>query len=78
MTNEEKATQIASVVNYDPARQIQFVNSKVYNACLQMAQWKDAQYAEVLDKISSATQETKRLTAEIRENLKQMYKINNQ
>lgn len=78
MTNEEKAREIASVINYEPDKQIQFVNDKVYRACMIMAQWKDAQYAEVLVRIAEANEQSKMAIKQIRQNLEKMYKINNQ
>jgi hypothetical protein len=77
MTNEEKAREIASAVHYDPAKQIQFLNDRAYKAALQMAQWKDEQYAELMVKVVEKNEEIKRLTRQISDNLNQMLKINN-
>lgn len=77
MTNEEKAREIASAVHYDPTKEIQFLNDRAYRAALQMAQWKDAQYAELMAKVVEKNEEIKRLTRQISDNLNQMLKINN-
>ena len=51
---------------------------QIESALLQMAQWKDAQYAELLAKIAERNEESKRVARQISDNLKQMLKINNQ
>ena len=80
MTNEEKAKQISmQVMSNEHFLCNSFTQRKqIESALLQMAQWKDAQYAELLAKIAERNEESKRVARQISDNLKQMLKINNQ
>lgn len=76
MKNEEKAREIASTYSIFDG----LTENKQYfiGALMEMAQWKDAQYAELLAKIAERNEESKMVARQISDNLKQMLKINNQ
>ncbi len=82
MTNEEKAKEILGCPCY--VKRVCKSYPTLCDNCeekrdlLQMAQWKDAQYAELLAKIAERNEESKRVARQISDNLKQMLKINNQ
>jgi hypothetical protein len=86
MKNEEKAKEIGNIMlelaNYSsyntPDEQRNNIRNVAERAALKMAQWKDAQYAELLAKIAERNEESKRVARQISDNLKQMLKINNQ
>lgn len=86
MKNEEKAKEIGNIMlelaNYSsyntPDEQRNNIRNVAERAALQMAQWKDAQYAEVLASIAEANEQSKMTINQIRQNLEKMYKINNQ
>lgn len=86
MKNEEKAKEIGNIMlelaNYSsyntPDEQRNNIRNVAERAALQMAQWKDAQYAELLAKIAERNEESKMVARQISDNLKQMLKINNQ
>lgn len=86
MKNEEKAKEIGNIMlelaNYSsyntPDEQRNNIRNVAEQAALKMAQWKDAQYAELLAKIAERNEESKRVARQISDNLKQMLKINNQ
>lgn len=82
MTNEEKAKEILGCPCY--VKRVCKSHPTLCDNCeekrdlLQMAQWKDAQYAELLAKIAERNEESKMVARQISDNLKQMLKINNQ
>lgn len=86
MKNEEKAKEIGNIMlelaNYSsyntPDEQRNNIRNVAELAALKMAQWKDAQYAELLAKIAERNEESKMVARQISDNLKQMLKINNQ
>jgi hypothetical protein len=86
MKNEEKAKEIGNIMlelaNYSsyntPDEQRNNIRNVAERAALKMAQWKDAQYAELLAKIAERNEESKMVARQISDNLKQMLKINNQ
>lgn len=84
MTNEEKAVGLSlqvrdlcieKGVTKDNAETASLL---VQQTALQMAKWKDEQYAEVLARIAEANEQSKMAIKQIRQNLEKMYKINNQ
>jgi hypothetical protein len=72
MTNKDKAKELAKQLLADDQNQ-----QPLIDVLLQMAQWKDEQYAELMVKVVEKNEETKRLTRQISDNLNQMLKINN-
>ncbi len=82
MTNEEKAKKIlgcpCQVKRVCKSHPTLCDNCEEKRDLLQMAQWKDAQYAELLAKIAERNEESKKVARQISDNLKQMLKINNQ